>query len=665
MSLLLDALKKAEQSKREKVAEAATGRPGPSGQPGPAAPAPGGGVELRLEPLPEEGGGAEGKGALTAELRELAGAGAEESGSPEVVGSSTLRLDMEGAGSGSRVATGELDLEEFARRLAESGPPTIDTGALGVAELREAGMTASHTMPSLKNVQSALKEFYGDSTGAGPAPRVAPPPPPASAEVGAGETQTSQRAARNVFEAKERPARKRSRAWAPLGVTAVLLAGLLVGGYYAAMSFITVQPSTLAVGRPAPLPVTPATPAPLSGAVVAQAPAVSAPSPAPPAPAIASAPSATGPVMPTGVAPPATPASTAPPLAEASAPAVPPAPVEVAQASVSPAPPAASTPPAPAAPGVAPPAAAPSTPAAAVPAVPAPPAAAAATAPQAPSTRPATAVATAPKTPPARQTPGARPSDAEAYRLALAPRATPAARGAEGGTAAPPAAAPAARDETPSLRARSSAPVRVASRSEPDPTYVRLERAYQAFQSGDYEAARQTYRQVLARDPRNRDALLGLGAVATALGERDQAQAVYRRLLIQHPQDRVATAALTNLGAAAGASAPQGEARLKQALAQDPGAPYLSFSLGNLYASQRRWSEAQQAYFNAYRAESQNADYAFNLAVSLDRLGKSRQALEYYQRALDLSDRQAAAFNPDAVRTRIQILEGAGSGGAS
>ena len=57
MSLLLDALKKAEQSKREKVAEVAGGRRGPSGQPPGGAPGPGGApdLELRLEPLPEEG----------------------------------------------------------------------------------------------------------------------------------------------------------------------------------------------------------------------------------------------------------------------------------------------------------------------------------------------------------------------------------------------------------------------------------------------------------------------------------------------------------------------------------------------------------------------------------------------------------------------------------
>ena len=56
MSLLLDALKKAEQSKREKVAEVAGGHRGPSGQPQGGTPVPGGDLdlELRLEPLPED-----------------------------------------------------------------------------------------------------------------------------------------------------------------------------------------------------------------------------------------------------------------------------------------------------------------------------------------------------------------------------------------------------------------------------------------------------------------------------------------------------------------------------------------------------------------------------------------------------------------------------------
>ena len=294
MSLLLDALKKAEQSKREKVAEVAGGRRGPSGQPPGGAPGPGGApdLELRLEPLPEEGLSADATGLEAGGPREPeAGSGrAEPSPSAgEGAGSSTLRFEREsGVSGGPRVATGELDLEEFARKLSEAGPPTIETGALGVAELREGSVTAAQTMPSLKNVQAALREFYGENTGARPAPRASEPPPRTTGATSAIETQTSQRAARNVFEAKEPPARKRRKALVPLGVTAVALTGLLVGGYYATRSLTTVRPSTLAVSRPAPIPVAsvPApAPAPAAPAPAAPAPAAAAPVPVAPAPA--------------------------------------------------------------------------------------------------------------------------------------------------------------------------------------------------------------------------------------------------------------------------------------------------------------------------------------------------------------------------------------------
>lgn len=628
MSLLLDALKKAEQSKREKAAEVAGDLRGPSGQPQGGTPEPGGDfsgfeLELQLEPLPEEGLSAEASGVMAGGVREpeaSSGRAEPPPGLGDAAGSSTLRFEREsGAASGPRVATGELDLEEFARKLSDAGPPTIDTGALAVSELREGGVTAAQTMPSLKNVQAALREFYGESTGAGSLPGAAVPLSQTSGATSTIESQTSQRAARNVFEAKEVPARKRRKALVPLGVTAIVLTGLLVAGYYATRSFTTVRPSTLAVSRAAPMPVAsvpapaPAAPAPAVPTVVAEAPATSAP---PVEPALAAVPApaavpATPPVPATELAP------EAPPVVAA------PAPV-----------------------------------------------------PSAPAVAPAAAVATVPQAVPARAAaPGLRPSDEEAYRLALASpppvRAQP-SRVAQPAPAAAssPAPAPAAAESAPvvralpsSPRARASSPVRVMSRSEPDPTYVRLDRAYQAFQSGDYEQARDLYRQVLSRDPRNRDALLGLGAVATAQGESQQAQTIYRRVLSQNPGDRVATAAIGNLGASAGVVAPEGEARLKQALAQDPGASYLHFSLGNLYASQRRWSEAQQAYFNAYRTDSRNADYAFNLAVSLDRLGKPRQALEYYRRALEMAGAagRQLAFSIDAVRTRIQILEAAGS----
>jgi Tfp pilus assembly protein PilF len=91
-------------------------------------------------------------------------------------------------------------------------------------------------------------------------------------------------------------------------------------------------------------------------------------------------------------------------------------------------------------------------------------------------------------------------------------------------------------------------------------------------------------------------------------------------------------------------------------MASDRSSNVLHFTLGNQYAQQGRWAEAQQAYFKAFAADPENPDFAFNLAVSLDQLHQSRLALEYYRRALALAEKRAPGFALDVARTRVQQL---------
>ena len=95
---------------------------------------------------------------------------------------------------------------------------------------------------------------------------------------------------------------------------------------------------------------------------------------------------------------------------------------------------------------------------------------------------------------------------------------------------------------------------------------------------------------------------------------------------------------------------------MKALLHSEPRAAHLHFNLGNLYAAQSRWPEAQQSYFNAYRFDRGNADYAYNLAVSLDHLSQSQSALWLYREALVLSRSRPAGFTAAAVRQRIRDL---------
>ena len=181
-----------------------------------------------------------------------------------------------------------------------------------------------------------------------------------------------------------------------------------------------------------------------------------------------------------------------------------------------------------------------------------------------------------------------------------------------------------------------------------------VEQAYEAFQRNDLAAARDGYQRALAREPTNRDALLGLAAIDVRSGQLNSAEARYLKLLEIDPRDSHAVASLISLRGQLDPVA--SESRLKSLIASQPEAALLHFSLGNQYAQQSRWSEAQAAYFKAHSVDPENADYAFNLAVSLDQLHQGKLALEFYQRALALTDKRAASFNPAQARLRVQEL---------
>ncbi|MGH8732352.1 MAG: tetratricopeptide repeat protein, partial [Burkholderiales bacterium] len=98
------------------------------------------------------------------------------------------------------------------------------------------------------------------------------------------------------------------------------------------------------------------------------------------------------------------------------------------------------------------------------------------------------------------------------------------------------------------------------------------------------------------------------------------------------------------------------ESRVKSMLADNPAAHVLNFTLGNQFAQQGRWAEAQQEYFRAFAAEPDNADFAYNLAVSLEHLRQPKLALEYYRRALALAKTRGASFDLAAAEGRVAQL---------
>ena len=209
-----------------------------------------------------------------------------------------------------------------------------------------------------------------------------------------------------------------------------------------------------------------------------------------------------------------------------------------------------------------------------------------------------------------------------------------------------PAASPQASD--------SPAPLRVTSQSQDSPVM----RGYEALQAGRFAEAKSAYTQALRTDPRDTDALLGLAALAQREGQSGSAGEYYERVLQNDPRNAAAYAGLSALQG--GADPGQAESRLKSLLNlqnSDPNATSpLNFALGNLYAGQRRWSEAQQAYFRAHTADAGNPDTLYNLAISLEHMNQPALARQFYEQALQAIRQRAASFDRAQAEKRLAAL---------
>jgi cytochrome c-type biogenesis protein CcmH/NrfG len=180
----------------------------------------------------------------------------------------------------------------------------------------------------------------------------------------------------------------------------------------------------------------------------------------------------------------------------------------------------------------------------------------------------------------------------------------------------------------------------------------RLLEAYQALNHREYIVAQQQYQQVLQGDMRNIDALLGMAVIAQQQGRDADAQAWDEKVLEVEPRNAIALSLMASYQANNDIIAE--ESKLKSMLVQQPEAASFHAALGNLYANQNQWQIAQEAFFNACRFAPNNADYAFNLAISLDHMAKYSLALEQYQRALKLLNLSAVA-SPDRAQLEVRV----------
>ncbi|MEM8497410.1 MAG: tetratricopeptide repeat protein [Pseudomonadota bacterium] len=180
------------------------------------------------------------------------------------------------------------------------------------------------------------------------------------------------------------------------------------------------------------------------------------------------------------------------------------------------------------------------------------------------------------------------------------------------------------------------------------------EQAYAQWTDGDLAGARSAYERILKANPEDTEALVGLGSMAQQQGNQDMAVGYLVRAVKNKPDHAFALAALASMSSTNNRI--QLENDLMQLARSNPLISELPFILGNWYARDKRWADAQQAYFDAFNRDSQSADYAFNLAVSLDQLGKTSSAKSFYQKAISLAPSSITHFDVEQARARVATL---------
>ena len=224
---------------------------------------------------------------------------------------------------------------------------------------------------------------------------------------------------------------------------------------------------------------------------------------------------------------------------------------------------------------------------------------------------------------------------------APAPAARPVPRAAAAASASAPRPAEGERPGT------SSVAVAATSQTPEDLAYPLLEDAYVAWQAGDTAMAESLYRQALDVAPRHPNALLGLAAVLSNTGRVGESLPVYERLLSLEPDNAQAAAALV--------AGDDDVDEIRALLVHHSESAPLYFALGRALAARASWADARLAFQSAYDRAPERADYAFNLAVSLDRVGRYRQAETMYGLALSLADTRETV-DRDIVVARLNEL---------
>ena len=164
-----------------------------------------------------------------------------------------------------------------------------------------------------------------------------------------------------------------------------------------------------------------------------------------------------------------------------------------------------------------------------------------------------------------------------------------------------------------------------------------MRQAEQAFRAGQFEAAEQMCRSILARTPGQSTALQILGLSLARRGEHEGAETALRQSIAINPRSSSTHVNLGNVCSLRG-DFTQAEASYRAALALTPNHPEALFNLGLALKSQARLEEAKTALSKAIAAKPDYTDAIVQYGVVLMSLDDLKAALDAFARAIAQRD---------------------------
>lgn len=183
--------------------------------------------------------------------------------------------------------------------------------------------------------------------------------------------------------------------------------------------------------------------------------------------------------------------------------------------------------------------------------------------------------------------------------------------------------------------------------------------AYNALQSGQYEAALEIYKQIVKSEKTNNYAKFGLATSYHKLHQLKQAKKAYFELLGVEIDNK--NEVISNLLEILVEESPK-DAKyiLARLTSQSPDADYILARTALVYDKLKKPDDATLLLKRAIALNPEKLQYKFNLAVILDQNDEKNEALRYYKKIISQyisSGSKSQDIDLAAIKKRINFIE--------